>query len=94
MMEGVTAGAAALSTYGLYFIVAVLGFVSYKLFCKTQSLEKEFREYIQRETTESKAAHVQMLADSTEALRASTAALKDSTEAINKIGVLIEDLKG
>lgn len=92
-MEGVTAGAAALSTYGLYFIVAVLGFVSYKLFCKTAALEKEFRAYMQRETTEAKAAHAKLLADSTAALQASTAALKDSTEAINKIALLMERLK-
>lgn len=92
-MEGVTAGAAALSTYGLYFIVAVLAFVSYKLFAKTSSLEKEFRSYMQRETAEAKAAHEKLLGDSTAALQASTAALRDSTEAINKISLLVERIK-
>lgn len=92
-MEGVTAGAAALSTYGLYFIVAVLAFVSYKLFAKTSALEKEFRAYMQRETAEAKAAHEKLLGDSTAALQASTAALRDSTEAINKISLLVERLK-
>lgn len=92
-MEGVTAGAAALSTYGLYFIVAVLAFVSYKLFCKTSALEKEFRAYMQKETKEAKEAHEKLLADSTAALQASTAALKDSTDAINKIAVIIERIK-
>ena len=92
-MEGVTAGAAAISTYGLYFIVAVLGFVSYKLFCKTAALEKEFRAYMQRETAEAKAAHEKLLADSTAALQASTAALKDSTDAMNRISTLVERIK-
>lgn len=92
-MEGITSGAAALSTYGLYFIVAVLAFVSYKLFCKTSALEKEFRAYMQRETAEAKAAHERLLADSTAALQASTAALRDSTDAINKISILVERLK-
>lgn len=92
-MESVTSGAAALSTYGLYFIVAVLGFVSYKLFCKTAALEKEFRAYMQRETSEEKAAHLKLLADSTTALQASTSALKDSTEAINKIALLMERIQ-
>lgn len=92
-MEGITSGAAALSTYGLYFIVAVLAFVSYKLFCKTTALEKEFRAYMQRETAEAKAAHERLLADSTAALQASTAALRDSTDAINKISILVERLK-
>ena len=92
-MEGITSGAAALSTYGLYFVVAVLAFVSYKLFCKTSALEKEFRAYMQRETAEAKAAHERLLADSTAALQASTAALRDSTDAINKISILVERLK-
>lgn len=85
-MDGIASGAAMLSTYGLYFIVAVLGFVSYKLFCKTTALEKEFREYIQRETKEAKEAHERLLADSTKAL-------KDSTEAINKVAMIIEELR-
>lgn len=89
-MEGVTGAAAALSTYGLYFIVAVLGFVIYKLFCKTSALEREFRGYMQRETAESKAAHEQLLADSTAAMQASTAAIKDSTDAINRIAAFME----
>lgn len=92
-MEGVTAGAAALSTYGLYFIVAVLGFVSFKLFSRMSVLEKEFRSYMQRETAEAKAAHEKLLGDSTAALQASTAALKDSTDAINKISLIVERLK-
>lgn len=92
-MEGVTAGAAALSTYGLYFIVAVLAFVSYKLFCKTSALEREFRAYMQKETKEAKEAHEKLLADSTSALQASTAALKDSTDAINKIAIIVERIK-
>lgn len=90
IMEGVTGAAAALSTYGLYFIVAVLGFVIYKLFCKTSALEREFRGYMQRETAESKAAHEQLLADSTAAMQASTAAIKDSTDAINRIAAFME----
>lgn len=89
----IASGAAALSTYGLYFIVAVLGFVCYKLFVKTSSLEREFRAYMARETEESKAAHTKLLADSTAALNASTAALRDSTEAINKIAIMVERLK-
>lgn len=92
-MDGVTAGAAALSTYGLYFIVAVLGFISYKLYMKTSGLEKEFREYMQRETQASKAAHEKLLADSTAALTASTQALKESTAAMNKISVIMERLE-
>lgn len=92
-MEGITAGAAALSTYGLYFIVAVLAFVSYKLFCKTAALEKEFRAYMQRETKEAKEAHQKLLGDSTAALQASTAALKDSTDAMNRIAVIMERLR-
>jgi hypothetical protein len=93
MMEGITAGAAALSTYGLYFIVAVLGFVSYKLFVKTSSLEREFRGYMQRETEASKQAHEKLLADSAAALNASTQALKDSTDALNRIAALMERIK-
>ena len=92
-MEGITTGAAALSTYGLYFIVAVLAFVSFKLFSRMAALEKEFRAYMQRETAEAKAAHQKLLADSTAALQASTAALRDSTEAINKVTILFERLK-
>lgn len=92
-MEGVTAGAAALSTYGLYFIVAVLAFVSYKLFAKTTALEREFRQYMQKETEAVKAAHEKLLADSASALNASTQALRDSTDALNKIAVLMERLK-
>lgn len=89
-MEGITAGAAALSTYGLYFICAVLVFVIYKLFSRMSSLEKEFRSYMARESAESKAAHDKLLADSAAALNASTAVLKDSTDAINKISLLME----
>lgn len=92
-MEGISAGAAALSTYGLYFIVAVLGFVSYKLFVKTSALEREFRAYMQKETEASKAAHEKLLADSAAALNASTMALKDSTDALNKIAILMERMK-
>lgn len=92
-MEVITAGSAALSTYGLYFIVAVLAFVSYKLFQKTSSLEREFRAYMQRETKEAKDAHQKLLSDSTAALQASTEALKDSTDAINRIASVIDRLK-
>ena len=92
-MEGISAGAAALSTYGLYFIVAVLAFVSFKLYSKTGALEKEFRDYMQSETKASKEAHEKLLADSTSALNASTQALKDSTEALNKISLVMERLK-
>lgn len=92
-MDAATAGAAALSTYGLYFICAILAFVSVKLYTKTSSLEKEFRAYMARETSEAKAAHDKLLADSTAAMQASTAALKDSTEAINRLGVLMERIK-
>lgn len=92
-MDGITAGAAALSTYGLYFICAVLGFVIYKLFSRMSALEKEFRAYMARESAETKAAHDKLLADSTAALNASTAALKDSTEAMNKISLLMERMK-
>lgn len=92
-MEGIAGGAAALSTYGLYFIVAVLGFVSFKLFARMATLEKEFRSYMQRETAEAKAAHEKLLGDSTAALQASTAALRDSTDAINKVTILFERIK-
>lgn len=92
-MESIAGGAAALSTYGLYFIVAVLGFVSYKLFAKTTSLEREFRSYMQKETEASKAAHEKLLADSAASLNASTAALKDSTDALNRIALLMERMK-
>lgn len=85
--------AAALSTYGLYFIVIVLGFVSYKLYSKTSALEKEFRDYMQRETKSSKEAHEKLLADSASALNASTQAIKDSTEALNKISLFMEGFK-
>ena len=85
--------AAALSTYGLYFIVVVLGFVSYKLYTKTSSLEKEFRDYIQRETKATKEAHDKLIADSALALNASTQAIKDSTEALNKISLFMEGFK-
>lgn len=89
-MDGVTAGAAALSTYGLYFIVAVLAFVSYKLFGKTTALEKEFRAYMARETAEARAAHERLLSDSTAAMQASTEAIKDSTTAINRMVAYME----
>lgn len=92
-MESVTASAAALSTYGLYFIVAILGFVIYKLFVKTTAIEREFREYMQRETEASKQAHEKLLADSAASLNASTEALKDSTDALNRIAVLMERMK-
>lgn len=92
-MESIAGGAAALSTYGLYFIVAVLGFVSYKLFAKTTSLEREFRSYMQKETEAIKAAHEKLLADSAASLNASTAALKDSTDALNRIALLMERMK-
>lgn len=85
--------AAALSTYGLYFIVIVLGFVSYKLFSKTSALEKEFRDYMQKETAASKEAHDKLLADSASALNASTQALRDSTEALNKIQLFMEGFR-
>jgi hypothetical protein len=91
-MDGITTGAAALSTYGLYFIVAVLAFVSYKLYTRQSAIEREFRDYMQRETAETKAAHAQLLADSTAALQASTAALKDSTAAINQVTSVIDGL--
>lgn len=92
-MDGVTAGAAAISTYGLYFIAAVLAFVCYKLYAKTTALEKEFRAYMQRETAEAKAAHERLLADSTAALQASTSAISDSTDAINRIALIMERIK-
>ena len=92
-MDGITAGAAALSTYGLYCIVAVLAFVSYKLYAKTGALEKEFRDYMQKASNETKEAHEKLLYDCTTALNASTQALKDSTEALNKISLLMERVK-
>ena len=93
MTGGHPKAVAALSTYGLYFVVAVLAFVSYKLFVKTSSLEREFRGYMQRETEASKQAHEKLLADSAAALNASTLALKDSTDALNRIAVLMERMK-
>lgn len=92
-ISAVEQSAAALSTYGLYFIVVILGFVSYKLYTKTSSLEKEFRDYMQRETKASKEAHDKLLADSALALNASTQALKDSTAALNKISIIMEGFK-
>lgn len=92
-MEGLTSSAAALSTYGLYFIVCVLAFVAYKLFVKMNTLEREFREYMQRETEEAKRAHDELLGNSAAALNASTQALNDSTETLKKIALLMEKLK-
>lgn len=92
-MDGITAGAAALSTYGLYCIVAVLAFVSYKLYIKTSGLEKEFREYMKNESKASKEAHEKLVVDTTAALNASSQALKDSTDALNKISLVMERLK-
>lgn len=92
-MEGITTGAAALSTYGLYFIVSILGYVSYRLYQKTGTLEKEFRAYMQKETTEVREAYARLLSDSTTALQASTAALKDSTEALNRIAIIMDRIK-
>lgn len=92
-MEGLTTSAAALSTYGLYFIVCVLAFVAYKLFVKMNTLEKEFRDYMQRETEEAKKAHDELLGNSAAALNASTQALNDSTETLKKIAILMERLK-
>lgn len=92
-MDGMTAAAGALSAYGLYFIVAVLGVVIYKLYSKTASLEREFRAYMARETAEAKAAHEKLLSDSTTALNASTSAIKDSTDAMNRIAIIMERIK-
>ena len=92
-MDGVTAGAAALSTYGLYFIVAILGFVCLKLYNKTSAIEREFRTYMQSEKTAEKDTYQKILTDSTAALQASTSAIKDSTEALNKISIIMERMK-
>lgn len=92
-MDGISAGAAALSTYGLYCIVAVLAFVSYKLYLKTGGLEREFRDYMKNESKASKEAHEKLVIDTTAALNASSQALKDSTDALNKISLVMERLK-
>ena len=68
-MTDIASGAAALSTYGLYCIVAVLAFVCYKLYVKTSTLEKEFREYIKQESVQITDKYEKIISDSDAVLR-------------------------
>lgn len=89
-MDVATAAAGALSSYGAYFLVAVLGLACYRLFLKIGAVEKEFRDYIAKDGAAKAEAHTKLVADCTAALNASTAALKDSAAAMDRIAAAMD----
>lgn len=81
-MQEISEGAQALSTYGLYTIVAVLSVVVVFLYKRVSDLEKELR------TTLSQAA-----AENSKLLAQTTEALKDNTKAFGDFQTAISELK-
>ena len=88
-----TAAAGAISTYGAYFIAAVLGIACSRLFLKIGAVEKEFRDYMAKDASAKSEAHTRLIADCTAALNASTAALKDSAAAMDRIAAAMDAKK-
>lgn len=93
-MDSAITAAGALSSYGAYFIVAILGMVCYRLFLRISAVEKEFREYVQKESAAQNEARAKLIADTTTALNASTAALKDSAAAMDRIAAAMDAKRG
>lgn len=88
-MTDIVSGAGSLSTYGLYFIVAVLAAVVVFLYKRVSDLEKELRENLKTNadvTSRAAAETAKLLAETTEAL-------KDNTTAFNGFQTTLADLK-
>lgn len=88
-MEAVTPMAQAISTYGLYAIVAVLAVVVVFLYKRVAELEKELRCVIQqnaKESSEKASENATLLAQTTEAL-------KDNAKAFSDFQATLAELK-
>ena len=84
-VETVVQGAGALSTFGLYTLVAALAVVVVYLFRRLNHLEREFRESLvsQTEKTTHSAEEVKAMAiQMQEVIKANTEAFKDVSNAL------------
>ena len=92
-MEAVTPMAEALSTYGLYAIVAVLAVVVVFLYKRVADLEKELRTTIQANANESSKQLTQNASETAKLLAQTTEVLKDNTRAFIEFQSTLAELK-
>ncbi len=89
-MNEISQGAQALSTYGLYTIVAVLAIIVVYLYKRVSDLEKELRNTIVSNSSEITKNAV----ETARLLEQTNDALKDNTAAFNNFQHTLSDLKG
>lgn len=92
-MTGITDGAGALSTYGLYAIVSALVICVIYLYKRTTSLEEKFREYVSQSGKDTVEFQKGLLEQTTSVLNSAVKAIEDSTDVIRCNNEIMADMR-